>query len=248
MDIFSRWLDALDKRHRQALSFQEVRRSVQALSSLYVERRNRLGQGSALDGAGKRAAFATFFGPLHFLLIREIVRALGAGKRPFPLLLDLGCGTGVAGAAWASEMDPAPKITGIDRNPWAVAEARWTYGFFGLEGSGKTLDINTFRLPGNTAVVAAFILNELPDDARDRWKDAMLNTTERRGPVLVVEPIAKRLSPWWDEWESDFVAAGGRADEWRFPMILPERLALMDKAAGLNHRDLTARSLWLSHS
>src|SRR5215207_2555953 len=61
MDLFSRWLDALDNRHRQALSFQEVRRSVQALSSLYVERREKLRQGAALDGAGKRAAFATFF-------------------------------------------------------------------------------------------------------------------------------------------------------------------------------------------
>src|SRR5262245_54426641 len=118
MDLFLRWLEMLDQRHRRDLTFQEVRRGVQALSSLYVERRNRLGHGAALDGAGKRAAFASFFGPLHFLLIREIVRALDAGKRPFPSLLDLGCGTGVAAAAWASEMHPAPRVIGIDRNPW----------------------------------------------------------------------------------------------------------------------------------
>jgi hypothetical protein len=37
MDPFSEWLAALDDRHRQALSFQEVRRGAQALSSLYVE-------------------------------------------------------------------------------------------------------------------------------------------------------------------------------------------------------------------
>jgi hypothetical protein len=144
-------------------------------------------------------------------------------------------------------MEPAPRITGIDRNPWAAAEARWTYGLFGLEGTGKALDINSFRLPGNTALVAAFILNELPEDARDRWKQSILGA-ERRSPVLVVEPIAKRLSPWWDEWASDFTSAGGRSDEWRFAVVLPERLALMDKAAGLNHRELTGRSLWLSHS
>jgi SAM-dependent methyltransferase len=245
MDPFTRWLDALDDRYRQALSFQEVRRSVQALSSLYVERRGRLAQGAALDGAGKRAAFATFFGPLHFLLVREIVRALGAAARPFPALLDLGCGTGVAGAAWASEMDPAPRISGIDRNPWAAAEARWTYAAFGFDGSGKTLDLNTFRLPGSTALVAAFIVNELPDEVRERWLGAILDTAKRGSPVLVVEPIAKKLSPWWDDWEPDFTAAGGRSDEWRFIVVLPERLALMDKAAGLNHRELTGRSLWL---
>jgi hypothetical protein len=246
MDLFIRWLDALDGRHRQSLSFQEVRRSVQALSSLYVERRTRLGQGAALDGAGKRAAFATYFAPLHFLLVREIVRALGAADRPFPALLDLGCGTGAAGAAWASEISPAPRVLGVDRNPWAAAEARWTYTAFDIDGSTKALDLNTFRLPGGTAVLAAFILNELPEEGRERWREAMLAAARRGSPVLVVEPIAKKLSPWWDDWARDFTAAGGRSDEWRFAVTLPERLALMDKAAGLNHRELTGRSLWLA--
>ena len=245
MDLFPRWLEALEERHMRALSFQEVRRSVQALSSLYVERRNRLGTGAALDGAGKRAAFATYFGPLHFLLVREIVLALGADRISTPALLDLGCGTGVAGAAWASTMTPSPRVSGVDRTPWASMEARWTYGVFGLNSSSKALDINTFKAPDPTAIVAAFILNELPDEARERWRESMLRTARRGFPVLVVEPIAKKLSPWWDEWAEAFTAAGGRSDEWRFPVVLPERLALMDKAAGLNHRELTGRSLWL---
>ena len=248
MDPFPRWLDALDEKYRRDLTFQEVRRSVQALSSLYVERRNRLSQGAALDGAGKRAAFATYFGPLHFLLVREIVRALGAGDRPFPLLLDLGCGTGVAGAAWASEMKSRPRVVGVDRNPWATKEATWTYGSFGLDGSAKVLDVNTFNAPLGTAILAAFILNELPEDVRDRWQSSMLASAARGYPVLVVEPIAKRLSPWWDDWADAFVASGGRSDEWRFRVELPERLALMDKAAGLDHRELTGRSLWLTGS
>jgi len=61
----------------------------------------------------------------------------------------------------------------------------------------------------------------------------------------VIEPIAKKLSPLWDDWARDFIGAGGRSDEWRFNVVLPERLALMDKAAGLDHRELTGRSLWL---
>lgn len=245
MDLFLRWLDNLEDRHRQALSFQEVRRGVQALSSLYVERRSRLGGGAALDGAGKRAAFATFFAPLHFLLVREIVRALAANTCSFRALLDLGCGTGVAGAAWASEIEPAPRVSGVDRNPWAASEARWTYTAFGLDGSAKALDMNNFKPPAGSAIMAAFILNELPDEARERWKASILSTAKRGSPVLVIEPIAKKLSPWWDDWAGDFAAAGGRGDEWRFPVELPERLALMDKATGLDHRELTARSLWL---
>ena len=42
-----------------------------------------------------------------------------------------------------------------------------------------------------------------------------------------------------------FVEAGGRADRWRFTAELPERLRLLDRAAGLDHRELTARSLYL---
>ena len=82
-------------------TFKEVRHGLQALSSLYVERRERMAGGAALDGAGKRAAFALYYGPMHFLLVREIVRALAlrAPRR----ILDLGCGTGTAGAAWALE-------------------------------------------------------------------------------------------------------------------------------------------------
>ena len=92
---------ALEARHLSELTFKEVRHALQALSSLYVERRERMADGAALDGAGKRAAFALYYGPMHFLLVREIVRALAlrAPRR----ILDLGCGTGTAGAAWALE-------------------------------------------------------------------------------------------------------------------------------------------------
>jgi len=245
MDLFLRWLDSLDGRHRQALSFQEVRRGVQALSSLYVERRTRLKGGAALDGAGKRAAFATFFGPLHFLLVREIVQALGAASGSFPALLDLGCGTGAAGAAWASEMSSPTRVIGVDRSPWAASEARWTYKAFNLEGSAQALDVSQFKPPSGSAILAAFIINELSEEARDRWRDTLLATAARGAPILIVEPIAKKLSPWWEDWARDFTSVGGRSHEWRFPVVLPERLALMDKAAGLDHRELTGRSLWI---
>src|ERR1700704_3486062 len=102
-DPFLRLLGPLEQRHRTTLNFQEVRRSVQALSHLYVERRNRIEKGGVFDGAGKRAAFATFFAPLHFLLVREIIRALQAGGLGTREILDLGCGTGIAAAAWALE-------------------------------------------------------------------------------------------------------------------------------------------------
>jgi hypothetical protein len=244
-DIFVQWFAALEERHLANLNFSEVRRAVQSLSSIYVERRGLIDTGSALSGAGKRAAFAMYFAPLHFLLIREIVRALHAAVPPDTAILDLGCGTGVAGAAWALECEPAARVVGVDRNHWALQECRWTYQQLGIRGMVKTADAGLLRIPARTAVIAAFTMNELDFPSRDRFRREFLKAAQNGAPVLIVEPIARRIAPWWDEWTEEWRSFGGRSDEWRFHVELPERLALMDKAAGLDHRELTGRSLWL---
>jgi hypothetical protein len=68
------WVQALEARHLADLTFSEVSRALRALSSAYVERRARLSSGAALSGAGKRAAFALFYGPLHYLLVKHVAR------------------------------------------------------------------------------------------------------------------------------------------------------------------------------
>ena len=243
-DPFLHWFEALERRHLASLSFPEVRRAVQALSSLYVERRQRMDAGSAFSGAGKRAAFAMYFGPLHFLLVREIVRALGAQIPRNMAILDLGCGTGVAGAAWSLETNPQ-RVTGVDRNTWAIQECKWTYKQLGIPGTARVEDVENVRIPAGTAVVAAFAMNELDAVARDRLRGEFIKAARQGAPILIVEPIARSLLRWWDDWSREWTSIGGRTDEWRFRVDLPERLALMDKAAGLDHRELTGRSLWL---
>ncbi len=255
-DPFERFFAALEARHLGRAAFPDVRRALQALSSLYVERRGRLaaragggpGDGPALDGAGKRAAFALFYGALHFLAVREIVRALDAARPAPARVLDLGCGTGVAGAALALEAGAPrpPPVLGVDRSAWALGEARFTYRALGVPGRTLRRDAALVRLPGRrTAIVAAFALNELAAEPRARLLRRLLEAGRRGARILVVEPIARRPAPWWDGAAAAFRGAGGRADEWRFPADLPERLRLLDKAAGLDHRELTARSLWL---
>ena len=96
---------SLEERHLAELTFPEVSRALRALSSAYVERRKKLSEGAALSGAGKRAAFALFYGPLHHLLVAHVVEALPAVVRRVRTLVDLGCGTGAAGAAWARACD-----------------------------------------------------------------------------------------------------------------------------------------------
>jgi SAM-dependent methyltransferase len=217
------------------------------LSSTYVERRRRLGERGALDGAGKRAAFALFYAPLHFLLVRAIVHALPAALqvRGNAVLVDLGCGTGAAGAAWATAFDRPPHIVGIDRHPWALGEAARTYRDFGLPARTIKADVATAALPrGPASILAAFTMNELEDAPRDALLQRLLERTGAGDRLLVVEPIAGFVAPWWERWRTRFEASGGRADEWRFRMTLPPIVAKLDRAVKLDHREITARSLW----
>ncbi len=241
-----RWYAALEERHLATLSFPEVRRALTALSSLYVERRGRLSSGAVFEGAGKRAAFALFYGPLHFLIVREIVRALAAGQPPVRRIVDLGCGTGAAGAAWALEGGGRPPVRGIDLSGWAVGEAAWTFRTLGVNATVQRGRLTETPLGAEgEGIVLAFVVNELEDPTREDLLARLLAAHEKGSRVLVVEPIAGRPVPFWSSWSEAFLAAGGRADIWRFPAALPERLELLDKAAGLDHRELTSRSLWL---
>src|SRR5215203_2848134 len=79
---FERWLAALDERHLANLTQSEVTRALRALSSCYVERREKLVSGGPLDSAGKRGAFALFYAPLHFIVVRKIVSAETARGDP----------------------------------------------------------------------------------------------------------------------------------------------------------------------
>ncbi len=241
---FDRWLAALERRHLANLTPSELARALRALSSCYVERRAKLAQRGALDSAGKRAAFALFYAPLHFLVVREIIRALpDAGVTQ---VFDIGCGTGAGGAAWSLETG-SPRVRGIDRNPWAIAEANWTYAQLGLSGRASREDAArpTLRGVSGSGILAAYTINELPDLARRALLDRLLRAKRDGARVLIVEPIAKRMSGWWPHWEGAFQQAGGAAREWRFALPLPPRQRALGRAAGLDPRELTARSLWL---
>jgi 2-polyprenyl-3-methyl-5-hydroxy-6-metoxy-1,4-benzoquinol methylase len=251
MGAFDQWVAALEARHLANLRVPEVTRALRALSSAYVERRRRTsahgGQANvrgALDSAGKRAAFALFYAPLHFIAVTEVIRALGTARAP-KTILDLGCGTGAAGAAWALACQGMPGVVGIDRHPWAIDEAQWTYQQLGVHGRARQGDAGRAPAPRrDEAVVAAYLLNEVPDAVRITIEKRLLETIERGGHVLVIEPIARGIAPWWDDTAAHVKAAGGRADEWRLPIELPPLLQKFDRAAGLNHRELTFRSLF----
>lgn len=217
-----------------------------------------------MDSAGKRAAFAAFFAPLHFFTTRAIVEALGVrsagGLRAstdtpaLETIVDLGCGTGVAGAAWALGCARPPGIHGVDEHPWAVDESSWTWRQLGLSGRATRADLvdSAARLvtrPGRltlarTGVVLGWSVNELDRARRDALQSALLTLIDRGAAVLVIEPVATRLTPWFDDWARAFVAADGRRDEWQFAIDLPPDLAALDRDAGFAREGLKAKSLW----
>jgi len=240
--VFQDWYSALEQRHLKVLTFQEVRRALQALSSLYVEERDRRGAAEALDSAGKRAAFALFYGALHLLQVSYVADQLDLKTVPITSLMDFGCGTGTGGIAWSLERNGSIFIQGVDRNQWVLEEAKWNYQRLGVRGETRRADVTKCALPTSGGVLLAFTANELEPAAREKLLHKLV--AKRGLALLIVEPISRRITPWWKPWAEIFRKEGGREDEWRFTPVLPERLRLLDKAAGLNHRELTCRSLW----
>ena len=157
-DAFDRWLAGAEERYLADLTRREVGRALRALSSCYVERREKLATGHALEGRGKRAAFALYYGPLHFLTVREIARAVSAGLKPQArqsreIVVDIGCGTGAAGAAWA--LETGAEVRGFDVSAWAVEEANWTYRTLGVRGHARRGTVAGMRLPATPSTILA---------------------------------------------------------------------------------------------
>ena len=245
-DSITDWYAALEERHLRQLSFQEVRRAVQALSQIYVQKRDRLSTGAALGGAGKRAAFALFYGPIHLLFLRQVIEQLEVDASSIRSVLDLGCGTGVGAAAWALATQTTPQVTGVDINPWATGEALWNYRYFGLEAQTKKADASrALRSSSADLIISAYATNELSDPGRGELLKQLQSAAHKGSAVLIIEPIAKRQLPWWPQWCEALEALGGQAKEWSLHLDMPDRLALLDKASGLNHRMMKGRTLWV---
>ena len=260
-DLADAWVGDLLSRHASQFTRPELLKAIRALSARYVEQRASLSRRSALDSAGKRAAFAAFYAPLHALTVRAVaialdVRAAGVGQ-----VIDLGCGTGAASIGWALATDERPRIVGVDRDQWASQEASWNWRRLGLSGRVERGDLvhalgatiadagrrrrRTNPRDGGTALVFGWSLNELDSATRVHAFDLVLKASTAGIATLVVEPVARTATPWWRDWAARVVHSGGRDDLWKFAPDLPRRLADLDEAAGFRREHLGARTLWL---
>lgn len=244
-DRTGRYLEALLDRHLKDLKFGEVTRALRALSAGYVEKREEGGLARALDGRGKRAAFALYYGATHFLATQALIRELGLrfdGGRP--LIVDLGCGTGVCGAAWALESGGSPQVIGADRSSFALHEARWTYQTLRVKGETSrsiTETLESIRRPD--ALVIGWTLNELDDARRDLVAAKIAPWVAKGTRLLVVEPVSKRVTPWWDEWTGKLPKNLCTVAEKRLRLDLPPKIALLARSAGLGTEATVVRVL-----
>jgi hypothetical protein len=250
-ESIERWFTALLARHTAPFTSAEFLKAIRALSARYVEQRASLHGSSPFDSAGKRAAFAAFYAPLHLVTTRAIVDELGLAAISLERVVDLGCGTGAAGAAWASSMRAPAAIVGVDHQAWALDEARATWKSLGLRGTTRRGDlvdearaiVTRPHLLEGTGFVLGWSVNELAPASRDRLLSLLISASARRSRILVIEPIARSAAPWWDDWRRRTAEHGWRADEWTLPASLPAELARLDEAAGFRRHALTARTL-----
>ncbi len=245
------WLVALESRHMANLTRQEFTRAVRALSARYVERRNQLPDRSPLDSAGKRAAFALFYAPVHLLTTREAIAHLGV-RTDLSSLVDLGCGTGVCSAAWALLHETPPTIVGVDAHPWALDEARWNWRTLGLRGqatrgdlvaAARTLLKQTDAALTRTGVIAGWSINELAKPERAQVLDTIDQLIGRGVTLVILEPLARGVTPWWDEWVARLAPRGIVSGDVKTDTDLPAPLDSFSDAAGFRKKGLGARCL-----
>jgi hypothetical protein len=255
LGVIDAWADAVLARHMRTLARPEFLKAVRALSARYVERRSDLPRRSPLDSAGKRAAFAGFYAPLHLYTVLTIASRLEIGASAgVTRIVDLGCGTGVSSAACALTFVHPPEVHGIDQLGWSLAEASWNWRTLGVHGRTRRGDLveAAERLAarraagaGRVLVVLGWSVNELDRADRNRLLRALLSLSGGKVSVLVIEPVSNSATPWWREWRASWQPRGAREEHWSVETPLPSVLRGIDEAAGFRRHALTAKTLYV---
>jgi hypothetical protein len=97
-------------------------------------------------------------------------------------------------------------------------------------------------------VVIGWTLNELDDEKRDLIAAKLLPWVARGSRLLVIEPVSKRVAPWWDAWVARFPPARCSVLEKKLRLALPPRVALLARSAGLGAEATVVRVLSTTNS
>ncbi|GAB4375760.1 MAG: hypothetical protein Kow0062_15200 [Acidobacteriota bacterium] len=244
--MFDAWAERMRARHAAALTFAELRKGVQALGVL-DEPADFGGETSRrlLEGRGKRAALATFRAQLSFLTVHHAALMLDLGRwAPVRRVIDLGAGTGGAGAALSLALGGA-RVEPVDRSGWALERAVETARAFGLAARPRRGELpEAVGRPGRGDVLlAAWIFRELDPPVRAGLRAALVAALRRGARVAVLE-MPGVPQGWWRRLAAAFEPFGVREELIRVAIDRPPLIREIDRAARLDHQVLGARVLY----
>ena len=92
-------------------------------------------------------------------------------------------------------------------------------------------------------IVIGWTLNELDDAKRALVAERLAHWVAKGSRLLVIEPVSKRVTPWWDEWVQKLPSAHCSVFEKRLRLDLPPKIALLARSAGLGAEGTVVRVL-----
>ena len=231
----------LEARHLSELTFAEVRRALQALSSVYVERRERMAEGAGSTGPASAPRSPSTTGRCTSCsCARSCARSArppAPRAAPGPRLRHRHRGRGLGAGVRAPDAG-----RGVDRSGWAVAEARWTSRASASTGRTTRADATTAppaQAPGRRPRRVHRERARGQAHARGCCRACSsrpggLDRPRRRADL-------RRVTPRWPEWAGaveDRRRPGARTSGASAPPM-PTALALLGKAAGLDAGELS---------
>lgn len=72
-----------------------------------------------------------------------------------------------------------------------------------------------------------------------------MEAVDRHASFLLIEPLARGVSPWWDDWVSALRPHGAVAGDYKFDVEVPPLIGELADSAGLSAGPLGARVLWV---
>lgn len=241
-------LEAIHNESRAGLTRRAWHQAIQAASRNYTSQRQRLSQSVAPSPAIQLAQHG-YYGVMHALIVQAIAAYFHIQQWPFQRLIDIGCNTGVAGLTLCAQLPTITSYIGLEPQRWAAKKAKQFQLACAIPGkifSGTGL---TWQPQKGDLILLSFVLNEMTESQRKVLHSKLLHHLEKGAGILIIEPIARHITPWWDSWLQSFLpwsySQANLQKAW--PVQTPQMWFESHHGAGFHHQRWKARSLWIYH-
>ena len=140
----------------------------------------------------------------------------------------------------------ATRMLALDRSAWALGEARRSFAALGVAGRTRRVELPAGVPPARPGdlLCAGWTLNECRPELRARIVAQLTRALDKGARVIVLEPLARGAAPWWDDLAAELAPRGFSSELHKYSIERPDWIERLDRAAGLDHREVGARVLW----